>query len=136
MELIPIMPEGWLKTSQEGKSWKRRFFRVKETRLVFWKSVKDLDKSPTGFVELKGSEVKPVVGGKAFVWGVHGPSDGGKPFLMQAESATDMQRWMNALIQVSLDMVQPGSGASFRSEGSGGGSARAEPAGGEEPPAT
>uniref|UniRef100_A0A6B2LIL6 PH domain-containing protein n=1 Tax=Arcella intermedia TaxID=1963864 RepID=A0A6B2LIL6_9EUKA len=98
---------GWM-TKQGGnfKTWKRRWFVLKNNKIYYFKRQKDIE--VTGIIELHpNSSVKPVqIKGKNFVFSVSTPT---RVYFMFPEAEEDEQFWIEA-IQGTLDKMN-GKGA-------------------------
>jgi len=94
--------EGWL-TKQGGsiKTWKRRWFVLKDDKIYYFKGQKDAE--ATGVIQLEsGASAKeePNLDRKKFFFSVKPGNDAKRVFLIQAEKAEDAKSWVQKINEV------------------------------------
>jgi len=106
--------EGWLnKQGGSVKSWRKRYFRLEEGRLLYYQS-DELGHNPLGLIPLPGSKLvleNPSEIGRKHVFRIT-PSfkTSKRTFLLSAPSEKELKGWFHVLKeQIEVDFVHPGS---------------------------
>jgi len=102
--MAEFSPDAWNRPEKEGelkkqghvvKNWKKRWFRIQNDMLFYFKD--KADERPVGVVPLRLCRVSAAkLPGKPYTFELHAPKIS-KDFLIQANSDTDATSWMKAI---------------------------------------